>query len=319
MIDEQMTVCVKEIIQETHNVKRFVLSAVDGNLPPFGGGSHIAVQIPDQSGNKSLLRHYSLIGSPFSDQSRYEIAVKKLDPSGGGSLYLHEKVKVGDSLQISGPYNYFPLRLEAKHHIFYAGGIGITPFLSMMKQLKTMDRSFQLHYFCRSRVDCPFCDELMQYFTAQSNIYFTSETDKTAALSASFEDVPNDTHLYICGPSGMIDDIHHMTTHAGYPNEHIHVERFSADLPNERNPFRVHLWQSKKEIVVAEDESLLDSLHKSGIHIAYACRRGICGTCEVTVQDGDVLHYDTFLTEDERKSKMLVCVSRGKDRITLKI
>lgn len=319
MTDRKISVYVQEIVKEKLNVKRFVLAPVTGTLTPFGGGSHIAVHIPLHKGsNTPLIRHYSLIGNPFSDQGLYEIAVKKQDPSGGGSIYMHEKVKVGDRLEISGPYNYFPLHLEASHHVFYAGGIGITPFLAMMKQLKTMDRSFELHYFCRSRKDCPFYDELMQLFSAHTHIYFTAEIDKLEALKSSLKELPEGTHLYICGPSGMISDVTHIATGTGFPADHIHVERFSAHLPEERHPFKVYLSQSKKEFIVGADTSLLDTLLKHGIKIDYACRRGICGTCEVEVEEGKVMHFDSFLTEDERKNKMLACVSRGCGVVKLK-
>ena len=131
-----LEVRVKKINEETSMIKRFTLQAVnDSKLPPFSGGSHITTFLPLPSG--TLERQYSIFNLS-SEPGLFEIAVRLAEGSTGGSRYWHQNIQVGDVLTVSYPKNYFPLSFQAKHHVFYAAGIGITPFLSMMADRKSV-------------------------------------------------------------------------------------------------------------------------------------------------------------------------------------
>ncbi|MBO8170899.1 MAG: oxidoreductase [Bacillaceae bacterium] len=314
---ESIRVVIQKIIQETRDVKRFILTSPDRSLPSFGAGAHIELLIPWKG--KTLNRHYSLINHPLSLENKYEIAVKKQVESRGGSFYLHEHAQEGDVLWIRPPSNHFPLHFEARHHVFYAGGIGITPFLSMMKHLTDLNKSFELHYFAPSQDDCPFYRLIRETFTEQAHFYFSSREEKRLALQATMDDRPMGTHVYVCGPASMIEDVQKAAKSRGYPRKHIHFERFSSSMVSQDNPFTCRLHQSQKEILVPAGHSLLDVLHEQKIQVPFACRRGICGTCEVEVLEGNILHQDSFLTGEEKKQRMLACVSRGNGRITLNL
>ena len=145
MSDYQMQeVRVSRIETITAQVKRFTLMATSGQpLPAFQGGSHIIVQIRD--GENLYSNAYSLMSSPF-DTSAWQIAVRLEEASKGGSRYLHQKVKPGDTLTISTPNNLFALAPQAQQHLLIAGGIGITPFLSQIPELEHSQAEWQLHY-----------------------------------------------------------------------------------------------------------------------------------------------------------------------------
>src|SRR5947207_2955720 len=103
-------------------------SEAGGQLPPFTAGAHIDLRLPN-----GLIRSYSLIG-PESDLTTYRIAVSRDPTSRGGSAFIHDQLRAGDQLSFAGPRNNFPLAENASAHAFFAGGIGITPFLSMVRR-----------------------------------------------------------------------------------------------------------------------------------------------------------------------------------------
>ena len=148
-INTDMTVRVAAITQVAEKVKRFRLERVDGAaMPIFSGGSHVVVAMRD--GDILRRNTYSLMSSP-RDTSAYELSILRVENSRGGSAFLHEKLKVGDTLVISQPLNLFPFDVRGRKHLFMAGGIGITPFMAMMDQMTREDRSFELHYAVRNR------------------------------------------------------------------------------------------------------------------------------------------------------------------------
>ncbi|TKD69987.1 PDR/VanB family oxidoreductase [Pseudalkalibacillus hwajinpoensis] len=313
-MDDFYEVKVRKVEQLTADIKRYTFISERTELPSFGAGSHITLHLP--MGN----RQYSLINNPLDMENEYVIAVKKIGQQEGGSSYLHEKINEGDVVKVSPPHNYFPLRLEAKHHVFFAAGIGITPFLSMMAYLKSLGESFELHYAPSSEDDCPFYNEMNEMYPNQIIYYFMARDSKKKKLKETLKNLKVGAHIYTCGPQSFMDFIVDYCRELGYPKKYIHEERFKpAKVIENPQPFEVTIENKKKKVLVQEDQSLLDALHKAEIPLAFACRRGICGTCEVKVCNGEVLHNDAFLTDDEKRDKMLACVSRGIDHISIAV
>ena len=314
---KEIPVFVKSITIETAKVKKFKLVPVNGaTLPSFSAGSHITTFI--RKDGLSLERSYSLNNNP--DQTdMYEISILLSDSSKGGSLYWHTQVKEGDPLTISYPKNYFPLRFKAKHHVFYAAGIGITPFLSMMEQLSDHGGSFELHYAAKSRELCAFYSFLKNKYPHRCRFYFSEEKNSKRLHSTNLLEHNIGTHVYFCGPESFIEQFSEAAVQYGYPMSSVHVERFTPPLPKKLQSFVVEL-ASGESVKVSENQTLLHSLIQSGIQVPYSCQVGRCGTCEVKVLDGDVDHYDQFLSEEQKKvnKTMLTCVSRAKsERIVL--
>jgi dimethylamine monooxygenase subunit B len=317
-INTEMNVRVASVTQVAEKVKRFRLERVDGQpLPVFSGGAHVVVAMRDGE----LLRRnpYSLMSSPL-DQSGYEISVLRVEQSRGGSTFLHDKIKQGDTLTISQPINLFPYDVRGRKHIFMAGGIGITPFMAMMDQLHHEGGNFELHYAVRDRSHGAYWRELqLRYGPSRVKIYCDAEK-LFIPIDALLSNQPLGTHLYVCGPSGMIDGVWGKATALGWPKQNLHSERFLAPPPG--NIFKAHLKRSQKTITVGTHQSILEAVEAAGIDAPYLCRGGACGQCETSVLgcDGTIEHHDIFLEPDDKASgkKIMICVSRVKGQeITL--
>lgn len=311
--ENTIDVYVKSIHQETPLVKRFLLTPVGMmELPGFSGGSHITTYIVDK--NTTIDRHYSLINQP-DDTKCYQIAIQLSKTSKGGSKYWHHQVKVGDRLQVSYPKNHFPLSFKARHHVFYAAGIGITPFLSMMAELAGRGGSFELHYAAKTESSCAFYDFLKNKYPKQSHFYFSQERDSKRLDYSSLLNHPIGTHVYFCGPESFITSFTDAAYQIGYPRTSVHYERFTPPKVQEASSFQVQVQSSDGVTInVPKEKTLLEALLESGVKAPYSCRVGRCGTCELNVLEGEIEHYDSFLSEEQRNSQnvILTCVSRAK-------
>lgn len=306
---EKIAVRVTEVTPLNDLVTRFRFEPVDGGLlPTFSGGAHTVVEMQD--GAITRLNPYSLMSDPF-DQSAYTISVRRDDEGRGGSLFMHKSVSVGDEMVISNPVNLFSLDLRAKKHLMIAGGIGITPFLAQIKQLDRAHGNWELHYACRSQALGSYVDYLTDTHPNDVNVYYDDQ-DQAIDLENLLDRQPLGTHIYVCGPKGMINWARAKATDLGWPREAIHYEEFLAPQPGK--PFEVKLAVSNKVIQVGEQESLLEAIERAGVDAPYLCRGGACGMCETRVIDytGNFIHRDHWLEDDEHASgeKIMPCVSR---------
>lgn len=306
---EKIAVRVTEVTPLNELITRFRLERTDGGmLPTFSGGAHTVVEMRD--GDVTRLNPYSLMSDPF-ERSSYTISVRRDDAGRGGSLFLHRQVKVGDELTISNPVNLFNLDLRAKKHLMVAGGIGITPFLAQIKQLERGHGWWELHYSARSAALGAYADELTESHPAHVHTYFKDQ-GRSLDAEALLSNQPVGTHLYVCGPRGMIEGVTGAARELGWPKDAIHYEEFLAPEPGET--FTVHLARSDKTIEVGEHESLLEAIERAGLDPPYMCRGGACGQCETDVleYDGELIHRDHWLEPEEHHSgkKIMPCVSR---------
>ncbi|QHE75544.1 PDR/VanB family oxidoreductase [Hydrogenophaga sp. PBL-H3] len=282
----------------------------DTVFPPHAAGSHIDLHL----GN-GLVRSYSLM-NPITDKQRYVVGVLQDRQSRGGSKYVHEKVRVGDVLDISVPRNNFPLEERAQHSVLVAGGIGITPMLCMLNRLASLGRSAELFYFARSRRDAAFLQVLESMESGQLKVryHFDDEVGASPDLPTLLAAYPADTHFYGCGPGPMLDAFQKACDGLGYT--HVHLERFAAVEPVGTPTFNangctVELRRSQRIIQVPAGSTILDAMMDAGIIPSYSCKEGICGACETKVLAGEVDHRDSILTQQERAANksMMICVS----------
>ncbi|AXI39498.1 oxidoreductase [Bacillaceae bacterium ZC4] len=310
MMARTLEVIVEQITHETAAIKSFKLVSADRSpLPRFSGGSHITTYLQTETG--LIERHYSLTSDP-DNTGYYRIAVRRNEDSNGGSIYWHDHVKEGDKISISYPKNYFPLSFQAKRHLFFAAGIGITPFLSMAKELKKKKAPFEIHYAAPSKELCAFYRHLSTFFSEETHFYFSKENKKMS--TKLMENQPIGTHVYFCGPEAMIKGFADAAKVIGYSEKSIHFELFTPPKSGPMQPFRVKLNKSNKVIEVPEGKSLLDTLLQLHIDVPYSCKIGGCGSCQLHVLKGEIDHRDFFLTEMEKKESnvILTCVSRAK-------
>ena len=266
-------------------------------LPAFSAGSHIEVTL-----QPGLKRSYSLLNDP-SEADVYEIGVQ-LDPeSRGGSQHIHEHWRPGQVVEVSEPRNLFPLNEEASHSILIAGGIGITPMLSMMERLKRLGRSWELRYAVRSRNRAAFLERLEGLDNVQVTIDDEPSTPRLD-LQGLIGSAPAAAHVYCCGPSGMLTAFRE---HGGPLGERMHFEYFASDAKAATDGgYRLQLQRSGKVIEVAAGETMLDALLGAGLDVGFACFEGVCGSCRVPVIDGVPDHRDQFLTQAEKDANTAV-------------
>ena len=312
MPEQIMQVRVKRITYEAETISSYELIAPHGgNLVPFTAGSHIDLHL-----SNGIIRSYSLVNEQ-SDTVRYVIAVGRDASSRGGSVFVHDHVRVGDILTISHPRNNFALHEDARHSVFFAGGIGITPILAMIRRLESLGRSWNLHYTARTRVSAAFLDDLMSLrpdVHLNLHVNFDQEPGgQMLDLAGILADVSVDAHVYCCGPLPMLDAFEAAT--AGRPASHVHVEYFKAkELPAASGGFDVKLVRSDRTIQVQPGKTILDALLDAGVTVNYACSEGVCGTCETKVIDGVPDHRDLFLSSEEQAENktIMICCSGSK-------
>lgn len=297
---------------EALDIYSYVLTAVDGGeLPAFTAGAHVDVHLPG-----GLIRQYSLCNAP-GERHRYQIGVLKDPASRGGSQWMHERINVGDRVQISEPRNHFPLVPEARRNLLFAGGIGITPLLCMAERLAENGEDFELHFCARSARHAAFLERLGgSAFHGRVTLHF-DDTAATHLDAARVLAIPQpDTHLYVCGPGGFMQHILATATEQGWAPEQLHREYF-AGAPVELQAtghFSVKLASSGRVFDVGPDETVVQVLERHGVDIAISCEQGVCGTCLTRVLEGEVDHRDLFLTEQEQAAndQFTPCCSRAK-------
>ena len=302
---------------ETPEITRIELQPVGGGeFPAFEAGAHIDLHLPN-----GMLRSYSLLNAP-SERHRYVLGVLKDRASRGGSRCVHEQLRIGMPLLISAPRNHFQLHEDASHSVLVAGGIGVTPLLSMGQRLQQLGRSFEVLFFARSRRSAAFAHEV-EALGVPVHWHFDDEArqppDLAALLAARAK--PG-THYYACGPAVMLDSFETTCAALGYANAH--VERFSAvevaAASDARTTYSVELKRSGKTIQVAAGQSLLQALSAAKVAVSTSCEEGICGSCETRVLEGIPDHRDSVLSPSEKTANkvMMVCVSGCKsERLVL--
>ena len=313
MVD--VTVRVQQVKQESLDIKSYELVPVEGSLAAFTPGSHIDVHPAP-----GIVRQYSLFNGP-SETSAYRIAVKLEPQSRGGSHAMHETLREGQTLTIGMPRNNFRLHEGARHTMLFAGGIGITPLLSMLQHRVARGESFELQYFSRSAVHTAFHEMLSQKkYADKVGFHDALEPEAVRAyLRKHWWHRPDGAHLYICGPRPFMDMVE-QTAAITWPPESVHLEYFSADpasLAGPREVFVVRCARSGGEYQVAAGESIVDALRKHGIQIETSCEQGVCGTCLTGVLEGEPDHRDVYLTDAEKLpgDRMMPCVSRARSNL----
>ncbi|WP_299204488.1 PDR/VanB family oxidoreductase [uncultured Amphritea sp.] len=313
---DQMSVVVTAVKQVAPMIKEFTLEPLEGQLTPFSPGAHVVVTM---AGTESTYRNaYSLMSDP-QDNSQYRIAVRLQETSRGGSVYMHQQVEVGTQLKISPPSNLFAPQWMAKKHVLFAGGVGITPFLSYLPALQRQQVPFELHYMYRSQQTGAYRIELTESLADRCHCYDADQgnrCDVSAVMSAQ----PLGTHFYICGPESLIEAVQTTADEMGIPPSAIHWEAFAGAKPGQ--PFVVELSGRGVELDVAADSSLLEALEAADIKIPNLCRAGVCGQCVCDVAGGEVEHRDSYLSDTEKQSGRVImpCVSRAAgERLVLDI
>lgn len=301
-----LTVIAVEIL--TPAIKAFRLAAADGAmLPAYAAGAHLELTLPIQGG--AVRRKYSLVSDP-ADLCFYEIAVKRNSSGRGGSAWLHDELAVGNTLETSAPHNEFGLHAGATRHVLIAGGIGITPLLGMAAMAQREGQPHALHYAAQNKQAMAFRAQAVAL--PQATLYLSqggqaSRMDIAAILGAHRGDAG--THVYVCGPARLIDEVRWCAEALGYPARRIHFESFGpAWMPGD-GTVQLLLGESGIALSVAPGVTLLDAMEEAGAWIPSECKRGECGACITSYTGGAPLHRDNCLTLAQRSHSFCPCVS----------
>ena len=308
---DRMEVLVRSItLLATETISVEFVASDEIELPAFEAGAHIDLLLPN-----GISRSYSLCNQP-TDRHRYVIGVKKADPSRGASSYIHDRLRVGQRIEIGRPRNNFPLVRTSERSIFIAGGIGITPIWSMIQTLESEGRQWKLYYAARTAKDAAFLSELQALSVAHPGRVDIRFDHEPGVAMLDIEGIVNENkstgvHFYACGPSPMLDAFEAATQ--SIPGANRHLERFSGDAKGASEgaltEYEAVLAKSGMTLRITSKKSLLDTLLDAGVNVDFSCMEGICGSCRVAVQEGLPDHRDHVLTEEERarNDTVLVC------------
>ena len=192
------------------DIFRFELARADGaDLPEFTAGAHVETCVPN-----GLVKKYSLCNDP-AERRRYVIAVKREANGAGGSLSLTRDARIGDAIEVGEPRNDFPLAANARNFLFIAGGIGVTPILSMTRHLKSEGNgSFRLYYLTRSPEMTAFREELKAAEFSGQVVFHHDGGDPDKALDLwPILEKSQGRHLYCCGPRPLMEAVRDMSGH----------------------------------------------------------------------------------------------------------
>lgn len=328
-IPKTLEVSVRSITPYGENIRCFeVVDANSRPLPAWSAGSHIDLHLPGEGGG---IRQYSLCGDS-ADRMSYRFAVQREEGGRGGSKRVFEEIRPGSVLTIGVPRNNFAIVDGVQRHLLLAGGIGITPMMSMIHDLEREGCDYALHYCTRSPERTAFLDRLAPLQSNGQVFVHWDYGDPSNGLDLKvlLKDYFEGTHLYYCGPPGFMGAVAAASAH--WPKGTVHREFFtpSANDPaiaaahpakadevsgGMGKPFQVKIASTGDVYDIPSDRSVLDVLRENGFVIETACELGVCGTCRTRVLEGEVDHKDFVLEEYEQEHEMTVCCSRAKSSL----
>ena len=280
-------------------------------LPEWEPGAHVDLRLPD-----GKARQYSLTGDP-KDLSHYAITVRREADGRGGSAWVHDNLHEGDVAHVSAPRNNFPL--AEGQGVFIAGGIGVTPMLSMARALAERGDLWEFHLSEKKRPSAfegelsQICAEALSMHVSADGLEARLDVEKLIAGLAP------DTHIYCCGPQRLIEAVEAAT--ADWPEDQLHFEVFTPMVDENfvPEPFDITVASTGKTHLVPADKSALDVLREAGHVLPSSCELGVCGSCECAYTGGTVIHRDSILRHNARQSRMMLCVSRARVAVTVGI
>ena len=308
-----LTLRVRSVTHEAEGILSFEL--VDprgGELPAFDAGAHVDVHVPG-----GLTRRYSLCDPPW-ERDHYRIAVLGVAQGRGGSRAMHARVHAGDLIEVSEPHNFFPLAPKARHSILLAGGIGITPIMAMVEQIRRAEQSFELHYCAQTPERTAFTRRFAADIeTGRARMHHDDgDHRKSLDIAGLLARPAEGTHLYFCGPSGFMSAARAASEH--WLPSSVHFEYFGVDPSpsvaatdiNGSSDSEVVLERSHLTIRVEPAQSILQAVRQAGVACESSCEAGMCGTCRVRYVGGVPEHNDLVLSEDERREFVLICCAK---------
>lgn len=302
------TATVVSMVQVTPSIREFLILPETG-IRHWTPGSHINVSV--SIAGQPALRSYSLIGSP--ETAGYRIAVKLVDNSRGGSRYMWS-LAAGARLSVSAPRNHFELSTQVDEVLLIAGGIGVTPIVSMAQALQGSGARVKMLYAARGENELAYLADLRTLLGERLQV-FIDEAGQRMDLASEFAQLGAAAETYICGPLPLLDAARSAWAHSARPPSALRYETFGNSGRFAPQSFSVNIPRHNLQIVVAPEQTLLDALTEAGVAVLSDCKRGECGLCMVDVlaAEGELDHRDVFLSAEQRAEgkRLCACVSRA--------
>ena len=301
---------------------------------------------------EEVRRSYSICSGP--DDGELRIAVKKVD-GGAFSNWAADELKAGDQLDVMTPTGRFgamPASDAARVYVGFAAGSGITPVLSIVKGVlaREPDGRFFLFYGNRSTGGMLFreaLEELKDRFMQRLSVFHVIsgeeqdipilhgrlDGEKVRVLLRSLVPAASVDHVFICGPTGMSEDIETTCRDIGIAADRIHIERFVSEFGGKPRPKTVvapgappkaiaslTIDGKRREVPVAEGEAILDAALRAGMDLPFACKGGMCSTCRAKLVEGSAVMEANYSLEpwELEKGFILTCQARPtSDRVVV--
>jgi ferredoxin-NADP reductase len=331
------TLVCRQIRDETHDVRTFVLSPPEPRLFAYRPGQFMTFEIPVDGVVHS--RCYTLSSTPTRPH-RVSITVKRT-PGGPVSNWLHDHFRVGDRLNALGPMGEFTCAEEGgRDLLLLSAGSGITPLMSMARAHHDLGdrRDVVFVHSARTPADVIFADEVALMARGAGNFSATTICEDAAGgwngftgrlsppmLSLIAPDF-REREVFVCGPTGFMDAVRTMLADAGFDMSRHHEESFvfaalsAAEQeqaedeapPSAIRAHKVEFTRSKRTIDVPADTAILTAAVRAGLRLPSSCTQGVCGTCKSKLVSGQVqmTHAGGIRQREIDQGMILICCSR---------
>jgi ferredoxin-NADP reductase len=345
-------------VKEAQDILSFYLAPVDGKpLPKFLPGQHLTFRLNIPGQQKPVIRCYSLSDSP-NHSDYYRVTIKKQSPPqdtpdappGLSSSFFHDSLIERDYVDVQAPSGHYNLDMSQDTPVvLIAGGVGITPLLSMLNTIteknsqgKLSNRETWFFLGCHNRSDHVMKEHLKRVAKTHKNVSLHvcySNPTENDIISNGFHHrgritvellkkvLPsNNYEFYFCGPPKMMGDLHEGLGEWGVPEDNLHFEAFNsaaintiagAESTETESSIKVTFSQSQMTLPWNPSAgSLLAFAEENGIMLNSGCRAGNCGTCLTDIKRGLV----TYLVDPDKKPdarSCLTCISVPKTDLTL--
>lgn len=336
MVSDLYELKVKEIKKETEDCVSVTLEVPDALKEKFKyqQGQYLTLEKLIENEPDPIRRSYSLCSAP--SENKWSVAVKEVH-TGKFSSFINNTLKVGDSFKVLPPDGRFFTKLESYHqkqYVFFAAGSGITPIMSIIKEILIVesDSTVMLFYGNQRTDQIVFLEELM----ALKNLYqnrislhfilsrekleeplYNGRINKTKLQSFAnyFFNVNEVDEFFMCGPETMILELRESLIELGVDVKKIHLELFGVQI---QKPIPIVAYQPGHEVCIVKvtldgrsfeypltfnTETILDSALQQGAHLPFACKGGVCCTCKTKLISGTVqMAVNYGLEQDELKN-----------------
>lgn len=309
---------VVEVIEETGDTKTFVLRP-NAAWRSHRAGQYTSVEV--EIDGVRVRRCYSISSAP--DDALVSITVKRV-PDGRVSTWLHENVRTGHILRLGAPAGDFVIPSPTPNKLLLlSGGSGITPVMSMLRDLAARDAIHDVVFVhhARSRADVIFGEQLADLTARHAGLRVIVCLDDDNTTPRGFDEeylseiVPDfaERSTFLCGPKPLMDRAERLWTRIG-ACDLLELERFTPALRllptvSSTDGVQVRLARSNRSIAAKGQGSLLDQLERAGEHPAHGCRIGICRTCKCRKRSGTVQNLVTGEVSSEPDQEIQLCIS----------